>query len=127
MGNKGVRESMEYTKEQIRQYDETIAHLLQKVNEHGLPYTYTHVQQDVDWLHRQETTLHRLSEVACEREMTTAEDTKVRRIEGRVRELLALYHVPVRFEGDPRGGTIRMTFGERASNNWGGEDWGIYW
>jgi hypothetical protein len=113
--------------EQIRQYEETINHLLQKVNEWNLPYSYSHVQNDVNWLHRQETTLRRLAETACERELTKRETAKVERIEGRVRDLLALYHVPVRFEGDPRGGTIRMTFGDRISNNWGGEDWGIYW
>jgi len=126
-----------YTKEQIRQYDETIAHLLKKVNEHGLPYTYTHVQQDVKWLHRQETTLHRIAENQCNgyfsaagvhmKFQEAADLKKQERIEGRVRDLLALYHVPVRFEGDPRGGTIRMIFGDRISNNWGGEDWGIYW
>jgi len=115
------------TKQQIREYDETIKHMLQKVSEWNLPVTYSHVKNDVNWMHRQETTLHRYAELACDRELTARERTKVTRIEDRVRDLLALYHVPVRFEGDPRGGTIRMTFGDRISNNWGGEDWGIYW
>ena len=115
------------TRAQVREYESTIDHMLQKVDEHALPLTYSQVRNDVDWLHRQETTLHRLAETACNRELTQAEARKVERIESRVRDLLALYHVPVRFEGDPRGGTIRMTFGDRISNNWGGEDWGIYW
>jgi hypothetical protein len=115
------------TKKQIRDRDETIAQFAMQINHHGIPGGVDSIEELVDWLHRQETTLHRLAELACDRELTRAEQAKNDRIEGRVRDLLALYHVPVRFEGDPRGGTIRMKFVSGASNNWGGEDWGIYW
>ena len=115
------------TKQQIKMRNETIAQFAMQINHHGTPGDILSLEGLVDWLHRQETTLHRLAETACDRELTIQEGDKVRRIEGHVRDLLALYHVPVHFEGDPRGGTIRMTFVSGASNNWGGEDWGIYW
>jgi len=115
------------TKQQIKMRDETVVQLYQHAHQYGVPSGDHNIEVDVDWLHRQETTLHRYAETACNRELTVHEGDKIRRIEGRVRDLLALYHVPVRFEGDPRGGTIRMQFVSGASNNWGGEDWGIYW
>ena len=115
------------TKIQIKMRDETIAQFAMQINHYGLPGGIEEITRVVDWLHRHETTLHRLAETACNRKLIVQESDKVQRIEGRVRDLLALYHVPVRFEGDPRGGTIRMTFVSGASNNWGGEDWGIYW
>ncbi len=115
------------TKKQIRDRDETIAQFAMQCNHYGIPGDIAGIERVVDWLHRQETTLHRLAETACNRELTAREQAKNDTIEGRVRDLLALYQVPVRFEGDPRGGTIRMYFVSGASNNWGGEDWGIYW
>jgi hypothetical protein len=110
------------TKKQVRDRDETIAQFAMQCNHYGISPALS----VVDWLHRQETTLHRHAEMACNRELTAREQAKNDRIEGQVRDLLALYHVPVRFEGDPRGGTIRISFVSGASNNWGG-DWGIYW
>lgn len=115
------------TKKQIRDRDETIAQFCMQINHHGSPGDIMSVEELVDWLHRQETALHRLAETACNRELTEREKKREAGVETRVRDLLALYHVPVRFEGDPRGGTIRMQFVSGASNNWGGEDWGIYW
>ena len=115
------------TKDQVRQRDETIAQFCMQVTGRTLPVPVSDVEKDVDWLHRQETTLHRLAETACNRELSDPEQRKQIRIEGYVKDLLECYGVRVRFEGDPRGGTIRMFFDSHASNNWGGEDWGIYW
>jgi len=115
------------TKKQIRDRDETIAQFCAHVQARGLGVPIDMIIKDVDWLHRQETTLHRLAETACNRELTDAEIKKQATIESRVSALLGCYDIPVRFEGDPRGGTIRMRFASGASNNWGGEDWGIYW
>ncbi len=115
------------TQKQARDRDETIAQFAMQANYHGVPGTVEDHSKVVDWLHRQESTLHRLAELACDRELTRQEQDKNDRIEARVVDLLTLYQIPVRFEGDPRGGTIRMYFVSGASNNWGGEDWGIYW
>ena len=115
------------TKKQVRDRDETIAQFAMQINHYGTPANIAVIESVVDWLHRQETTLHRLAELAYNRELTAREQAKNDRVEGRVRDLLALYQVPVRFEGGPRGGTIRLSFVSGASNNWGGEDWGIYW
>ena len=115
------------TKRQLIERDATISQFAVQCNHYGIPETMSGIERTIDWLHRQETTLHRLAEVACERELTRAEQSKNDRIESRVRDLLTLYQIPVRFEGDPRGGTIRMYFVSGASNNWGGDDWGIFW
>jgi len=115
------------TQKQTRDRDQTIAQFAMQTNYHGIPGSIEDLERVVDWLHRQESTLHRLAETACNRELTHREQDKNDRIESRVRDLLTLYQIPVRFEGDPRGGTIRMSFVSGASNNRGNEDWGIYW
>lgn len=36
-------------------------------------------------------------------------------------------HIPIKFGGDPRGATVRLLLPvTKSSNNWGGEDWGIW-
>jgi len=123
------------TKSQKTERSNTLLKLLSKANEWNLPlnqmavsFNQMAVSSDIDWLHRQESTLHRLAEKQCNDESWNERDEKKRdAIEDRVRNMLAMYHVPVQFNNDPRGGSIRMIFGEHISNNWDGETWGIYW
>ena len=106
----------------------TLLKLLGKVSEHNLPLDQARVSSDLDWLHRQESTLHRLAEKQCNDERWGEKDERKRdAIEERVTKVLSLYHIPVRFNNDPRGGAIRMILGDHISNNWDGETWGIYW
>jgi hypothetical protein len=49
------------------------------------------------------------------------------RIQGKVRALLEPLGIGVQFNGDPRGGAIRMLLPDHTSNGWDGETWGIYW
>jgi hypothetical protein len=102
----------------------------------------------LDKLHRYETTLHRISENQCNghpRMITEIRDGKMYRyqvedqkwverdakkeevIEKKVVDLLQQYNIEVRFNGDPRGGAIRMLLPDHTSNNWDNESWGIYW
>lgn len=50
-----------------------------------------------------------------------------RKITALVEDIIAPYGFNVRFNGDPRGGAIRILLPDGRSNNMGGEDWGIYW
>jgi hypothetical protein len=115
------------TTQQREEYTNTLLKFLGKVNEWNLPYTQSKVAEDLNWLHRQEATLHRLAEKQCNEGLTESDERRVDNIEKFVTDALALYHIPVRFNHDPRGGSIRMIMGERISNNWDGETWGIYW
>lgn len=102
----------------------------------------------LDTLHRYETTLQRINENDCnghprmksemrdgkmyrfevEDEAWAARDAKKEAsIQSKVRALLEPLGIQVRFNGDPRGGAIRMLLPDQASNNWDGETWGIYW
>ena len=48
-------------------------------------------------------------------------------IQKKVRALLEPLGIVVKFNGDPRGGSIRMLLPDNTSNGWDGETWGIYW
>lgn len=99
-------------------------------------------------LHRYETTLQRINENDCNghpRMKTEYRDGKMYRfevederweardrkketsIQKRAVDLLKPYGIEVRFNGDPRGGAIRMLLPDHSSNGWDGETWGIYW
>jgi hypothetical protein len=99
-------------------------------------------------LHRYETTLQRINENDCnghprmkteyrdgkmyrfevEDEAWAARDAKKEAsIQNKVRALLDPLGIKVQFNGDPRGGAIRMILPDQTSNNWDGETWGIYW
>jgi len=99
-------------------------------------------------LHRYETTLHRISENQCNgypRTITEIRDGKMYRyevedqkwaerdakkeesIQNKVIELCKQYDIEVKFNGDPRGGAIRMLLPDHTSNNWDQESWGVYW
>jgi hypothetical protein len=91
------------TKTQREEKSSTLLKLLGKANEWNLPVTVLSVSNDLNWLHRQEMTLHRLSEKQCNDESWGIKDEKKRdAIEARVRIMLSLYHIPVRFNNDPR-------------------------
>ena len=102
----------------------------------------------LDKLHRYETTLHRISENQCNghpRMITEIRDGKMYRyevedqkwaerdakkeesIQNKVIELCKQYDIEVKFNGDPRGGAIRMLLPDHTSNNWDQESWGVYW
>ena len=102
----------------------------------------------LDKLHRYETTLHRISENQCNghpRTITEIRDGKMYRyevedqkwaerdakkeesIQNKVIELCKQYDIEVKFNGDPRGGAIRMLLPDHTSNNWDNESWGVYW
>lgn len=86
------------------------------------------VAEDVAELVRLARAHARLAELACNQELTPRQEARDARTEARIREVLAPYGVRVKFQGDPRGYTVRLTFptvdGREPSNNWGG-DWGI--
>ena len=135
---------MGYTKKQIEEYQ-------------NIEYKFCTLFPDVDYskikstlnsLHRYETTLHRINENDCNGHPRMkveyrdgkmyrfeVEDTKwVERdakkeqsIQNKVIELLKPFNIQVRFNGDPRGGAIRMLLPDHTSNGWDGETWGIYW
>ena len=78
-------------------------------------------------LHHYETTLHRLAETACNRELSEQEQKQESAVKENVRAIAELLNFKVQFNGDPRGGAIRFVLPSGASNNFDGETWGIYW
>jgi hypothetical protein len=126
--------------------EHTILAIMQHAETLGIEARYTDITELAVWLHRQEATLHRIAENHCNghpRQVTERRDGKVyqygvedqewlardekteARIQNQVRARLADYKIPVTFQGDPRGGAIRMKLG--WSNNLGGEDLTIGW
>lgn len=110
------------------------------------PYGFTHA--DLAQLHRWEATLTRLSENQCngwysplkgyydwDAEQSDRELAQAERIEKRVTRLVEDGRHPgvtVDFQGDPRGGAIRLLLpadaeGHRVYNSWDGESWVIDW
>ena len=112
------------------------------------PYGFTH--DDLASLHRWEATLTRLSENQCNgwptwrnghleygwsQEANDREQKQAERIERRVTRLVEDGRHPgvtVSFQGDPRGGAIRLLLpaddaGHRVHNSWDGESWVIDW
>jgi hypothetical protein len=92
-----------------------------------------------DKLHRAESTLHRLSENACngwptydykeDQAWRERDEKKEARTEQRVRELLSDYPtIRVSFQGDPRGCIIRLYFDRtKWHNSFDGESVVIDW
>ena len=85
----------------------------------------------LDRLHRYETSLHTINERWCSEEMSDSTVANVEKreknIEQKVKDIADKLGFEVTFNGDPRGGNIRFKLPSGRSNNWGGEDWGIYW
>ena len=115
------------TKQQRHEYHRSVTALT--------PYGFT--RDDLDTLHRAETTLHRLDEELCngyrdwlgnwDQRATEKTEAKIDRIERQIMALCAAYDVPVDFNADPRGGAIRLHLPAHESNSWTRESWGIYW
>lgn len=99
-------------------------------------------------LHRYEVTLSRINENDCNGHPKTVikfrdgkkyeysienvewakrDEKKEESIKKKVIALLEPLGIKVRFNGDPRGGSIRMILPDNTSNGWDGETWGIYW
>ncbi len=85
------------------------------------------LQEILEKLHYYETALHRLAETACNRDMTEHEVKREDSISNKVRIITNQLGFKVRFNNDPRGGTIRFILPSGKSNNWDSETWGIYW
>jgi hypothetical protein len=110
--------------------------------------TGTEIRALLNSLHRYEVTLHRINENDCnghsqmvteqregktyryevvDEEWTKRDAKKEITIRKKVIALLKPYKIEVRFNGDPRGGAIRMLLPDHSSNGWDQETWGIYW
>jgi hypothetical protein len=108
----------------------------------------TKIRIVLDKLHRYEKTLSRINENDCNGHSGTKteyRDGKMYRyevedqnwaerdakkeesIKNKVIELCKQYDIEVKFNGDPRGGAIRLLLPDHTSNNWDTESWGIYW
>jgi hypothetical protein len=108
----------------------------------------TKIRIVLDKLHRYEKTLSRINENDCNGHPITKteyRDGKMYRyevedqnwverdakkeesIKNKVIALCEQYDIEVKFNGDPRGGAIRMLLPDHTSNNWDMESWGIYW
>jgi len=132
------------TKAQAREYQRIFNKFRETVPQLGYDGTVALLNK----LHRYETTLHRINENDCnghprmkteyrdgqmyrfevEDEKWAARDAKKEAsIQKRVIELLDPLDIKVQFNGDPRGGAIRMLLPDHTSNGWDGETWGIYW
>jgi len=136
---------MAYTKRQIEEYQR----IENKFCELFYPeFPNMNITKILDYLHRCETTLQRINENDCnghprmkteyrdgkmyrfevEDEKWAARDAKKEKsIQEKVIALLKPYNIGVQFNGDPRGGAIRMLLPDHTSNGWDGETWGIYW
>lgn len=135
------------TKKQIEEY-QRIEHKFLDMFYNYPKVTSTEIRALLNSLHRYEVTLHRIAENDCNghpKMVTKIRDGKTYRyevedpvwlawdekkeksIQGKVIELLKPYGIEVRFNGDPRGGAIRMLLPDHSSNGWDGETWGIYW
>jgi len=134
-------------KQQIEEYQRIESKFLDLFYQYP-KITGTEIRTLLDKLHRYEKTLHRISENECNghpRSKIEYRDGKMYRydvediewaerdakkevsIQNKVRELLKPYNLEVRFNGDPRGGSIRMLLPDHTSNGWDNETWGIYW
>ena len=85
------------------------------------------LEDTLNKLHYYETALHRLAEIACNRDMTTHEEKRQNSIKNKVVAIAGRIGFKVRFNGDPRGGAIRFILPSGKSNNWDSDTWGIYW
>lgn len=135
------------TKRQIEEYQRIYHKFLDMYYDYP-KITGTEIRSLLNSLHRYEVTLQRINENDCNghpKMVTEIRDGKVFRydvedpvwvardekkeksIQLKVIELLKPYGIEVRFNGDPRGGAIRMLLPDHSSNGCDGETWGIYW
>lgn len=75
---------------------------------------------------RHAKTHHNYAEAECNRELTAWEVRKVAQVEARIRALVSQLEthdgqpVTVRFNGDPRGYTVKLVIPGAPGNTWGG-------
>jgi len=138
---------MSYTKQQMKEYSRIENKFLELFYQYP-KVTGTEIRALLNKLHRYETTLQRINENDCnghpkmvieyrdgkkyeyaveDQEWTSRDTKKEKSIENKVIALLKPYNIEVRFNGDPRGGAIRMLLPDKTSNGWDNETWGIYW
>jgi hypothetical protein len=116
------------TKRQWQERQSTINALCCEANGQNInTLSVNEISDIVDQLHRYEITLNRLFTNQCNRELTDHERKKIKSTEEKVKAIMDLFNLPVYFNDDPRGGSIRFKLTSGRSNNMGGEDWGIYW
>jgi len=134
-------------KQQIEEY-QRIEHKFLELFYDYPKVTGTEIRSLLNALHRYETTLHRINENDCnghgrlkveyrdgkkyeyeieDLKWAERDSKKEQSIQNKVRALLKPFNIEVRFNGDPRGGAIRMLLPDHTSNGWDSETWGIYW
>lgn len=138
---------MSLTKRQIYEY-QRIEHKFLDLFYDYPKVTGTEIRELLNRLHRYERALSRINENECnghprlkiefrdgkmheynveDLNWAARDARKEKRTQEKVRALLKPYGIEARFNGDPRGGAIRMLLPDQTSNNWDGETWGIYW
>ena len=89
---------------------------------------YDLVREFMDRLHRAETTLHRIYTDECNQEISFDQWEKARITEAKIKAECSRYGLGVRFNADPRGGSVRLIMKHtKRYNTWDGETWGIFW
>lgn len=79
----------------------------------------------VEHLYRCAKQLSVYAERACDRPLTPTEKNARKAVERQAHELCAELGVPVSFNDDPRGFSVKLRLPNGASNDWGGETWGL--
>ena len=106
-----------------RNYSETLVRFLTESEEKN-PLRMADLLSD---LHKCESSLHRYSEIECERELTESENKRQDSIIRKVDHIAAVLGFAVRYNGDPRGFAIQFVLPSGRSNSFGGEIWGLNW
>lgn len=112
-------------KRQLEDYQKTFSAFYNEQTSVSMSHHRMH--EILGQLHRYETTMHRIAETACMRELTSAEEKRDENTETKVKAIAKELGFEVRFNGDPRGGAIRFVLPSGASNCWDGETWMIAW
>ena len=136
---------MSYTKKQIEEYQRIESKLCDLLYP---DYPDADITMILNRLHRYETTLQRINENDCnghpkmvteyrdgkkyqfeveDQKWAERDAKKEKSIQEKAVALLKPYGIKVQFNGDPRGGAIRMFLPDKSSNGWDQETWGIYW
>lgn len=115
---------MPMTKKERQEYQGTFDRLREE-NTKGVEEDRLH--EIMAALHRHETTLQRLGAEGTGRELTAKEERKIESTENRVKQLADELGIPVEFNGDPRGPSIKFYLPSGRYNSWDGESWRILW
>jgi hypothetical protein len=138
---------MSYTKKQAEEYQRIEYKFLDLFYDYP-KITGTEIRSILDKLHRYEKTLSRINDNDAnghgrlkteyrdgkkyqfeveDLQWAERDAKKEQSIQNKVIALLKPLNIQVRFNGDPRGGAIRMLLPDHTSNNWDQDTWGIYW